>query len=101
MRHAKKLLAEKYAAVGVEPERAAQLAGQAIRVLVDAEVIAQGRLDSWERDAQIYHMRGQGVPCAAIQGSFSVSRSRIYDAVKRHGMRRRAALASGAGAAGV
>jgi hypothetical protein len=101
MRHLKKLLTERYIAGGVEPERAVQLAAQTVRLLSDAEVIAPGRADSWERDAQIYHMRDQGVPCAAIQSSFSVSRSRVYDAIKRHGRRRRAAIASSACAASI
>jgi hypothetical protein len=101
MRHLKKFLTERYIAEGVEPERATRLAAQTVRVLADAEVIAPGRADSWERDAQIYQMRGQGVPCAAIQSCFSVSRSRVYDAIKRHGRRRRAAIASSGGAASV
>jgi hypothetical protein len=101
MRHLKKLLTERYIAGGIEPERAMQLAAQTVRVLADAEVIAPGRADSWERDAQIYQMRGQGVPCATIQSCFSVSRSRVYDAIKRHGRRRRAAIASNEGTASI
>jgi len=101
MQHLKKLLAEKYISGGVEPERATQLAAQAIRVLIAVEAIAPARAESWERDAQIYHLRGQGVSCATIQSCYSTSRSWVYDAIKRHGKRRKAAIAPNVGAAGV
>jgi hypothetical protein len=91
MRHLKKLLAEKYVENGVEPSVAAELAGQAIRTLIAAEAIPQTRAESWERDAQIYYLRGNNVPFATIQSSYNISRSWIYDAISRHGKRHRAA----------
>jgi hypothetical protein len=91
MRHLKKLLTEKYVDNGVEPFAAAESAERAIRILVAAEAIPQARAESWGRDAQIYYLRGNNVPFSVIQSSYNISRSLLYDAINRHGKRRKAA----------
>ncbi len=92
MSHLRKLLADSYVAHGVDRERADELAGQAVHVLLAVDVLQAARLEAWERDAQIYHLRGQRVTVVALEERFSVSRAWVYGAVRRHAQRRRAAL---------
>ena len=92
MRQARKLLAELFMGRGVEPLLAQALARLALDAAVAAELVPPARAESWEREAQVYSMRGQGVALRDIQEGFCMSRSQIYSAVRRHGKRRRAAL---------
>ena len=94
MRHLNRLLAEKYVAIGVERETASKMAEQTVIALVAADVIPQARAEAFERDAQIYYLKGQKIATSEIKSSCAVSRRTVFDAVRRHGKRRRAILRS-------
>jgi hypothetical protein len=92
LKHLTNLLAEGFVAWGTESELALRLAPLMVRLLVAAGLATQKGLDLWETDAAIHRARGRGATCAEICAKFGASRSRVYDTVKRHGKRRKAAL---------
>lgn len=90
--HLARLLADHYATAGMDRDEALRLAEATIGTLVAAEALQAGHVEAWERDARIYELRGQGLAASVIGLRVSLSRARVFDAVRRHGKRRRAAL---------
>ena len=92
MRHLKKLLVEKFIAIGVERGIAPKLAQETIQALIASEVVSNEKANAWEQDAQVYEWRAHKVPLADITRCYLISRSAVFNAVRRHGKRRRAVL---------
>ncbi len=92
MSYAQQLLTECFAAGGMDLELAARAAELALATCVAAGLVASDRLDVWEREARIYHLRGQRVTAVVVSVRLQVSLRSVFEATKRHQKRRRAAL---------
>ena len=92
MSYAQQLLVECFSAGGMDPETAAKAAEIAMATCVAAGIVALDRLDTWEREARIYHLRGQRVTAVVVSIRLQVSLRSVFEATKRHTKRRRAAL---------
>lgn len=90
--YAHQLLTDCLVAQGVDPEAAARAVELLLSAAVAADLIQVTRLDNWERDARIYHLRGQRVTCVDIAARFTMNRATVFEAIRRHQSRRRAAL---------
>jgi hypothetical protein len=95
VRHLRRLLAERLIAAGAEPVEAARTAELAVRTMLEAETISAYRAESWERDAQIHCLIKSGAPLEAVRRLHGMSRSGMYEALRRHLERRRAARDGG------
>ena len=84
------LLADVFRAQGMpDPEKAAKLAE---RTLLRAVGEVQPILERFERDAHIYNLRGQRLTATVIGQRVGLCRSKVFQAIRRHIDRRRAAL---------
>ena len=55
-------------------------------------IVSSEKANAWEQDAQVYEWRAHKVPLADITRCYLISRSAVFNAVRRHGKRRRAVL---------
>ena len=86
------LLADCFAASGIDRETAEKAAKIAVHVDDATERVTQDRSNSWEMDARILELRGQGLTCVAIALRLSICKRLVFKAVRRHQRARRAAL---------
>jgi len=82
MRDLSKLLAESFSTWDIPSPEATARATIALLVAVGA--IPHAALEQWERDAQIYHLKGHNVTAADIGLRFAISRQEVYRALNRH-----------------
>lgn len=92
MSYAQQLLTDCLVAQGLDPEAAGRAVAVVLGAAVAADLIQSGRLETWERDAKIYHLRGQRVTCVDLAVRFAMNRATIFEAIRRHHGRRRKAL---------
>lgn len=92
MKHLVDLLATALTARGWPSDATQRLAREVLDVALAAGVVSRSSLDQWERDAQIYHLRSHGLSAAVIGVRINLRRSQVFEAVRRHTKRRRAAL---------
>jgi len=90
--YARQLLTECFAAGGMDIATATRAADLALTTCVAAGLVAEERLDVWEREARVYHLRGQRLTVEVISARVCLGRSQVFEAIKRHQKRRRAAL---------
>jgi hypothetical protein len=90
--HAQQFLEEQLRRAGLPPEVAACEAGKQLAALVAAGLVPVRVLEAWERDAHIYHLRGQRLTVATISVRLSLHRATVFEAIRRHQKARRAAL---------
>lgn len=88
------LLIDCMKAQGLDVATAERAAAVVVRVEVAAGVVSQSSLDLWERDARLYHLRGQGIGCTVLGTRFAMSRAQVFERIKSHAKRRRNALVS-------
>lgn len=92
MGYAVQLLADILVAQGLDPERAVRTAEQAMAAQVAAGLVAAKTIELVDRDARIYHLRGQRVSTVALADRFAMNRSNVFEAIRRHQSRRRMVL---------
>lgn len=89
---AQQLLTDILQAQGADEPTARRFAQAVLVAEVAAELLSVAKLDAWERDARIYHLRGQRVKCVDLASRFTMNRATVFAAIRRHQARRRAAL---------
>lgn len=67
-------------------------ADRVIQVLIRVGVISQKSVEMFERDARIYKLRRGGLRPCDLMVRFGMSRTRLFEAIKRHEKRSREAL---------
>lgn len=90
--HARAFLAQCLQGMGMDAESSASAADSLIAFELAGGLLAQAALDHWERDAHIYHLRSQGLTSTVIGVRVTLARSKVFEAIRRHTKRRRAAL---------
>ena len=77
----------------VTPAQAKRLARLAVETLLAVQLVTVNALDRFERDAKLYHLRGRGIMPQELRERFNnLSRTQIFEAIRKHGKLRRAAL---------
>lgn len=93
-----KLIADTFNADKHMPEQEAlHLAKLAIETLEAVQVAPVEAVQRFEVEAKIYHLRGQGMRPCDLMIRFALKRTAIFEIIRRHGRRRRAALRLGTG----
>ena len=92
MSYAAKLVAEILASQGLPEADAPRVAECLLDGMLAAQIIHRAVLDAWDRDAHIYHLRGQRLTAVVIGQRVGLCRSKVFQAIHRHTDRRRAAL---------
>ena len=82
----------RYTRLGISPEIARSEAGKEIAMLIAMGLISAKTVEAVDRDAQVHDLRGKGLTCTVIGVRMSISRTCIFEAIRRHVRRRRAVL---------
>ena len=79
--------------VNQDPQHLADLcAAHALEYLLAVQVLTSQRVELFERDAKIYQLRTKGSRPCELGARFAMSRTRIFEAIRRHIKQRRAGL---------
>lgn len=89
--HALQFLQDQLERAGLPAPVAACEAGRLLAAQVAAGLVPLRALEAWERDAHIYHLRGQRLTVEVIGTRVNLSRSNVFEAIRRHQKARRAA----------
>ena len=82
---AEDLLAECFAAAGLDPDKAILAARVALRVGLAAGIVPKKHLASWERGARAYELRGpQKLESSVIAHRLGCPQWSVFRLVKRH-----------------
>jgi hypothetical protein len=91
-KYARQLLTECLLARGLADRTAIeQTVGAILDLQMASGMLAPSRLDDWEREAHVYHLR-KTETVGAIQVRSGLGERAIYKAIERHKARRHAAL---------
>ena len=92
MSYARQLLVEILLAQGMGEAEATKVVGLIVDRQLACDMMPAEHLDTWERGARAYHLRGQRLTVEVISARVCLGRSQVFEAIKRHEKRRRAAL---------
>jgi hypothetical protein len=92
MKFAADLLARILEAQGCPNETSRKFIDAILGGMVEGGLLGRHDLERWERDAAMYHLRGQRMTWVQLSLRFGIDRANVFRAIRRHQANRRAML---------